>query len=86
MCSRHFLNAQPPSATAARAGTLRRASAAAPYPRNITEISHKLGNKVRNLSLLEPTLEDVFIHYTGRGLRDAASEEYQGYKVPSMMR
>jgi ABC-2 type transport system ATP-binding protein len=52
----------------------------------ITEISHKLGNKVRNLSLLEPTLEDVFIHYTGRGLRDAASEEYQGYKIPSMMR
>jgi ABC-2 type transport system ATP-binding protein len=52
----------------------------------ITESSHKLGNKVRTLSLLEPTLEDVFIHYTGRGLRDAASEEYQGYKVPSMMR
>ena len=52
----------------------------------ITESSHKLGNKVRTLSLLEPTLEDVFIHYTGRGLRDTASEEYQGYKVPSMMR
>ena len=51
-----------------------------------TESSHKLGNKVRTLSLLEPTLEDVFIHYTGRGLRDTASEEYQGYKVPSMMR
>ncbi|HET9940559.1 MAG TPA: ATP-binding cassette domain-containing protein, partial [Candidatus Eisenbacteria bacterium] len=32
----------------------------------ITESSHKLGNKVRTLSLLEPTLEDVFIHYTGR--------------------
>jgi ABC-2 type transport system ATP-binding protein len=52
----------------------------------ITESSHKLGNRVRTLSLLEPTLEDVFIHYTGRGLRDTASEEYQGYKVPSMMR
>ena len=52
----------------------------------ITESSHKRGNKVRTLSLLEPTLEDVFIHYTGRGLRDTASEEYQGYKVPSMMR
>jgi ABC-2 type transport system ATP-binding protein len=52
----------------------------------ITESSHKLGNKVRTLSLLEPTLEDVFLHYTGRGLRDTAGEEYQGYKVPSMMR
>ena len=52
----------------------------------ITEISHARGNKVRNLSLLEPTLEDVFIHYTGRGLRDTASEDYRGYAIPSMMR
>jgi hypothetical protein len=37
------------------------------------------------VSLIEPTLEDVFIYYTGRGLRDTASEEYS-YKVPTMMR
>jgi len=51
----------------------------------ITEISRSRGNKVKSLSLLEPTLEDVFIHYTGRGLRDTAGEEYS-YVVPSMMR
>ena len=39
----------------------------------------------RSISLLEPTLEDVFIYYTGRGLRDTAAGEYS-YQVPSMMR
>ena len=52
----------------------------------ITAVSHAQGNKVRNLSLLEPTLEDVFIHYTGRGLRDATSEDYRGYTIPTVMR
>ena len=51
----------------------------------ITEISRSRGNKVKSVSLLEPTLEDVFIHYTGRGLRDTASEEYS-YAIPSIMR
>ena len=39
----------------------------------------------KSMSLVEPTLEDVFIHYTGRGLRDTATGEYS-YAVPSMMR
>lgn len=51
----------------------------------ITGISHARDNKVRSISLLEPTLEDVFIHYTGRGLRDTAAEEYH-YAIPAMMR
>jgi len=51
----------------------------------IAETSRAHGNKVKSVSLIEPTLEDVFIYYTGRGLRDTASEEYQ-YKVPTMMR
>src|SRR5262249_50420339 len=34
----------------------------------VTEASRAHGNRVKNISLLEPTLEDVFIHYTGRGL------------------
>jgi ABC-2 type transport system ATP-binding protein len=51
----------------------------------ITEISHARGNRVKSMSLLEPTLEDVFIHYTGRGLRDQAAEEYH-YQIPRMMR
>jgi len=50
----------------------------------ITEVTRQQGNKVKNLSLLEPTLEDVFIHYTGRGLRDAAAEEYR-YAIPQIM-
>jgi len=51
----------------------------------ITEASHKRGIRVRSLSLLEPTLEDVFLHYTGRGLRDEAAGEYT-YSVPTVMR
>ncbi len=51
----------------------------------VTEVSRARGNKLKSLTLLEPTLEDVFIHYTGRGLRDAAAGEYS-YAVPSMMR
>jgi ABC-2 type transport system ATP-binding protein len=51
----------------------------------IVEISRTKGSKVKSMSLLEPTLEDVFIHYTGRGLRDSAEGEYN-YAIPSMMR
>ncbi len=51
----------------------------------IAEASRAHGDKVKNMSLLEPTLEDVFLHYTGRGLRDAATQEYS-YAVPTMMR
>jgi len=51
----------------------------------IAEVSRAHGDKVKNMSLLEPTLEDVFLHYTGRGLRDAATQEYT-YAVPTMMR
>jgi ABC-2 type transport system ATP-binding protein len=51
----------------------------------VTEVAHRLGHRLKNLSLVEPTLEDVFIHYTGRGLRDAAAGEYR-YAMPSMMR
>jgi len=51
----------------------------------ITEISRTRGNRVQSITLLQPSLEDVFIHYTGRGLRDAAAGEYT-YAIPSMMR
>jgi len=50
----------------------------------IMEISRTRGNKVKNLSLLEPTLDDVFIYYTGRALRDNAGEEYH-YAIPTIM-
>jgi ABC-2 type transport system ATP-binding protein len=42
----------------------------------MTEISRARENKLKSMSLLEPTLEDVFIHYTGRALRDTVSETY----------
>ena len=51
----------------------------------IMEISRARGNKVKSTSLVEPTLDDVFIHYTGRGIRDEATEEYH-YAIPSLMR
>ncbi len=51
----------------------------------ISEVARAHGNKVKSMSLLEPTLEDVFIHYTGRGLRDAAEEEHR-YVMPRVMR
>jgi ABC-2 type transport system ATP-binding protein len=51
----------------------------------IADAARTLGNKVRNLTLVEPTLEDVFLHYTGRGLRDSANEAYS-YAIPRMMR
>ena len=51
----------------------------------ITEGSRARGIKVKSMTLLEPTLEDVFIHYTGRGLRDSAGSEYS-YEIPRLMR
>ena len=51
----------------------------------ITEVSRTRGVKVKSMTLLEPTLEDVFIYYTGRGLRDSAAGEYT-YQMPAMMR
>jgi ABC-2 type transport system ATP-binding protein len=51
----------------------------------IVAVARERNVKVKNMSMLEPTLEDVFIHYTGRGLRDAVAEGYD-YAVPSIMR
>ncbi len=51
----------------------------------ITELARQRTHKVKSMTLLEPTLEDVFIHYTGRGLRDAAAGEYR-YAMPSIVR
>ncbi len=48
----------------------------------MSEIARAHANKLKNMSLLEPTLEDVFIHYTGRALRDTVSEEYTYVPLP----
>ena len=51
----------------------------------ILEAARRADNKVKSVTLEEPTLDDVFIHYTGRGLRDAVSTEYVR-PLPSIMR
>jgi ABC-2 type transport system ATP-binding protein len=51
----------------------------------ITAASQQRGIKVKSVTLLEPTLEDVFIYYTGRAMRDQAAGEYS-YAMPSIMR
>ena len=51
----------------------------------IAEVARDRKARMKSMTLLEPTLEDVFIHYTGRALRDTASGEYS-YPMPTMMR
>jgi ABC-2 type transport system ATP-binding protein len=51
----------------------------------ILDATRRLENKVKSVSVQEPTLEDVFLHYTGRGLRDTVSTEYVR-PLPPMMR
>lgn len=42
----------------------------------IIRISEQLGLKVESVELHKPTLEDVFIHYTGRKIREAEDSKY----------
>ena len=51
----------------------------------IVEVVRARHMRMKSMTLLEPTLEDVFIHYTGRALRDTATGEYS-YDVPKFMR
>ncbi|HYJ33055.1 MAG TPA: ATP-binding cassette domain-containing protein [Candidatus Binatia bacterium] len=51
----------------------------------ILDVARQADNKVKSVTLEEPTLDDVFIHYTGRGLRDTVSTEYVR-PLPSIMR
>ncbi|NOZ82559.1 MAG: ATP-binding cassette domain-containing protein [Euryarchaeota archaeon] len=36
----------------------------------VFSLAQKLGTSISSISVREPTLEDVFIHYTGRSIRD----------------
>jgi ABC-2 type transport system ATP-binding protein len=51
----------------------------------ILEAARRLENKVKSVSVQEPTLDDVFLHYTGRGLRDTVSADYVQV-LPSIVR
>lgn len=44
----------------------------------IVEIAGSLGIHIESMSIREPTLEDVFLHFTGREIRAGANEEYHG--------
>ena len=44
----------------------------------IVETAAASGVRVDSISLREPTLEDVFLHYTGRMIREEGGEEYHG--------
>jgi ABC-2 type transport system ATP-binding protein len=50
---------------------------AAMMPR-IVEIASSLGVRITSMSIREPTLEDVFLHFTGREIRAEGGEEYRG--------
>jgi ABC-2 type transport system ATP-binding protein len=41
----------------------------------IIDISHDNDITVKSVVLKQPSLEDVFIHYTGRRIRDAHADE-----------
>jgi len=44
----------------------------------VMEIAASSGIHVESMSIHEPTLEDVFLHYTGREIRGEAGDEYHG--------
>jgi ABC-2 type transport system ATP-binding protein len=44
----------------------------------VVEIAANSGIHIESMSIHEPTLEDVFMHYTGREIRAGGGEEYHG--------
>jgi ABC-2 type transport system ATP-binding protein len=44
----------------------------------IVELAANLGIRIESMSMREPTLEDVFLHFTGREIRSEGGEELHG--------
>jgi len=44
----------------------------------IVETAASLGIRIESMSIREPTLEDVFLHFTGRDIRGQGADEYHG--------
>jgi ABC-2 type transport system ATP-binding protein len=44
----------------------------------ITDLAAKEGIYIESISLQEPQLDEVFLHYTGRALRESGEREYYG--------
>ena len=47
----------------------------------LVEMAVKSGVRVKSLSVQNTTLDDVFVHYTGRQLRDELQKSY-GFVMP----
>ena len=47
----------------------------------ITELATQHGIYIESISVQEPQLDDVFLHYTGRGLRDSGERELYGMEA-----
>jgi ABC-2 type transport system ATP-binding protein len=52
----------------------------------IIEVAQKAGVKITSLNLRKPTLEDVFIHYTGKTIREREASEKEWSKMSMRMR
>ena len=46
-----------------------------PLIMELIDLLRKQGLQIISISLVQPTLDDVFIHYTGRGLNEGSQEE-----------
>jgi len=46
-----------------------------PLITELIDLLRKQGLQIISISLVQPTLDDVFIHYTGRGLNEGTQEE-----------
>jgi ABC-2 type transport system ATP-binding protein len=52
----------------------------------ILKLSERLGLTISSIALREPTLEDVFIHYTGREIREGKGENLSKAFVKKMVK
>lgn len=48
---------------------------------HVVDIASKNGIIIESISLQEPQLDDVFLHYTGRALREGGGKELSGMSV-----
>jgi ABC-2 type transport system ATP-binding protein len=44
----------------------------------VVETAAKAGIRIESMSVHEPTLDDVFLHYTGKEIRSESADEYRG--------
>jgi ABC-2 type transport system ATP-binding protein len=44
----------------------------------IVEAASRAGIRIESMSIHEPTLDDVFLHYTGKAMRSEGGDEYHG--------